>query len=195
MTDLGNDNPFGLMDAWLAEADKAEPNDPSAAALATVDAEGWPSVRIVLVRGHDDRSVRFFTNYTSRKAEEMDATGRAALCLHWKSLRRQIRLVGAVERLGDADSDAYYESRPYGSRIGAWASDQSSPLDSRETLEKRVKEFGDKYPESPPRPPHWGGYRLTPREFEFWMDGEHRLHDRFRFLLKDGSWAAERLYP
>ena len=195
MNDLGGDNPFELMEAWLAEAGKAEPNDPSAAALATVDADGWPSVRIVLVRGSDDRSVHFFTNYTSRKAAEMDATGRAALCIHWKSLRRQIRMVGAVERLEDADSDAYYESRPYGSRIGAWASDQSSPLDSRETLEKRVKEFGDKYPEDPPRPTHWGGYRLTPQEFEFWMNGEHRLHDRFRFLLKDGVWAVERLYP
>ena len=195
MDELGGDNPFKLMDAWLAEAGETEPHDPSAASLASVDPEGWPSVRVVLIRGHDDQSVHFFTNYTSRKAAEMDASGRAALCFHWKSLRRQIRLVGKVARLDDARSDAYYDVRPYGSRIGAWASDQSSPLDSRETLEQRVREFEDKYPENPPRPPYWGGYSLTPHEFEFWMDGAHRLHDRFRFLLKNGKWAAERLYP
>ena len=195
MAELGSDNAFELLDAWLAEAEKAEVNDASAASLATVDAEGWPSVRVVLLRGSDGASVHFFTNYTSRKAAELDATGRAALCVHWKSLRRQIRMVGPVERLGDAESDAYYKSRPYGSRIGAWASDQSSPLDGRETLEKLVAEFEEKYPEDPPRPPHWGGYRLTPHEFEFWMEGEHRLHDRFRFLLRDGVWSKVRLYP
>ena len=195
MSDLGSDNPFELLAGWLADAGKSEVNDPSAAALASVDAEGWPSVRIVLVRGSDDRSVHFFTNYTSRKAGELDATGKAALSFHWKSLRRQVRLVGEVGRLDDAASDAYYSSRPYGSRIGAWASDQSSPLDSRKTLEGRVKEFEGKYPEDPPRPPHWGGYRLTPREFQFWREGEYRLHDCFRFLSRDSGWVVERLNP
>ena len=195
MAELGSDNAFELFDSWLSEAEKAEVNDASAATLATVDSEGWPSARMVLLRGSDGKSVHFFTNYTSRKAAELDATGRAALCIHWKSLRRQIRMVGPVERLGDAESDSYYKSRPYGSRIGAWASDQSSPLDGRGTLERLVAEFGEKYPEDPPRPPHWGGYRLTPHEFEFWMEGEHRLHDRFRFQLKDGAWSNVRLYP
>ena len=195
MPELRSDDPFELLDIWLAEAESAEVNDASAASLASVDAEGWPSVRIVLIRGRSDESVHFFTNYNSRKAVELDATGRAALCFHWKSLRRQIRMVGKVERLDDAGSDAYYNTRPYGSRIGAWASDQSSPLDSRETLEKQVGEFERQYPKDPPRPPHWGGYSITPHEFEFWINGEHRLHDRFRFLLKNKKWAVERLYP
>lgn len=195
MFDPRDENPLELLQAWMQEAEASELNDPNAVSLASVSDEGWPSVRVVLIKGHDEKSVHFFTNYTSRKAGELDATGRAAMCFHWKSLRRQVRLVGAVTRLEDAASDAYYNSRPYGSRIGAWASDQSSPLDARSTLEERVSAFSAEYPENPPRPPYWGGYRLTPHEMEFWMDGESRLHDRFRFTCDNGVWSSLRLYP
>ena len=195
MFDPRDENPLELLQAWMREAEASELNDPNAVSLASVSDEGWPSVRVVLIKGHDENSVHFFTNYTSRKAGELDATGRAAMCFHWKSLRRQVRLVGEVTRLEDAASDAYYNSRPYGSRIGAWASDQSSPLDARSTLEERVSAFTAEYPEIPPRPPYWGGYRLTPHEMEFWMDGESRLHDRFRFTCDNGVWSALRLYP
>jgi len=195
MLDPRGKNPFELLDAWMKDAEASEVNDPNAVALASVSADGWPSVRVVLMKGRDAHSVHFYTNYTSRKASELDATGKAAMCFHWKSLRRQIRLVGTVSRLEGDISDEYYHSRPYGSRIGAWASDQSSPLSSREELARRVEEFSRTYPSSPPRPPFWGGFRLTPHEFEFWMDGESRLHDRFR-MLKDGDgWAVQRLYP
>jgi len=195
MFDPSGKNPFELLDSWVRDAEASEINDPNAVALASVSADGWPSVRMVLMKGRDDHSVHFYTNYTSRKAAELDATGKAAMCFHWKSLRRQIRLVGEVSRLEDEISDEYYTSRPYGSRIGAWASDQSSPLGSREELAARVEEFSSTYPENPPRPAYWGGFRLTPHEFEFWMDGESRLHDRFR-MLKDGdSWSTMRLYP
>lgn len=189
------ENPFDLLDKWMADAAESEINDPNAVALSSVAESGFPSVRMVLMKGRDDRSVHFYTNYTSRKASELDATGKAAMCFHWKSLRRQIRLVGRVERLEDQISDDYYNSRPYGSRIGAWASDQSSPLESRDVLAGRVEEFSETYPENPPRPPYWGGYRLIPHEMEFWIDGESRLHDRFRFTLDDGKWDSSRLYP
>lgn len=189
------ENPFDLLDKWMADAAESEINDPNAVALSSVAESGFPSVRMVLMKGRDDRSVHFYTNYTSRKASELDATGKAAMCFHWKSLRRQIRLVGRVERLEDQISDDYYNSRPYGSRIGAWASDQSSPLESRDVLAGRVEEFSKTYPENPPRPPYWGGYRLIPHEMEFWIDGESRLHDRFRFTLDDGKWDSSRLYP
>ena len=195
MFDPRDENPLAVLMEWMKEAEASEINDPNAVALASVSDQGWPSVRMVLVKGHDDNSVHFYTNYTSRKAGELDATGKAAMCFHWKSLRRQVRLVGEVTRLDDATSDAYYTSRPYGSRIGAWASDQSKPLDSRETLAERVEAFSAEHPENPPRPPYWGGYRLTPHEVELWMDGESRLHDRFRFVLDKGNWSAERLYP
>ena len=195
MFDPRGDNPFDLLDAWMAEAAEHEINDPNAVALGSVAEDGFPSVRVVLMKGRDDNAVHFYTNYTSRKSGELDATGKAAMCFHWKSLRRQIRLVGRVERLDEATSDAYYHSRPYGSRIGAWASDQSSPLEDRQTLADRVQSFSDTYPENPPRPPYWGGYRLIPHEMEFWIDGESRLHDRFRFTKEDGNWQAIRLYP
>ena len=189
------ENPFDLLDKWMADAAESEINDPNAVALSSVAESGFPSVRMVLMKGRDDRSVHFYTNFTSRKASELDATGKAAMCFHWKSLRRQVRLVGRVERLEDQISDDYYNSRPYGSRIGAWASDQSSPLESRDVLAGRVEEFSETYPENPPRPPYWGGYRLIPHEMEFWIDGESRLHDRFRFTLDDGKWDSSRLYP
>ena len=195
MFDPRNDEPFDLLERWMAEAQETEINDPNAVALATVSDDGFPSVRMVLMKGRDAEAVHFYTNFTSRKAGELDTTKKAAMWFHWKSLRRQIRLVGTVERVDDETADNYYNSRPYGSRIGAWASDQSSPLDSRETLKAEVDKFSAQYPENPPRPPYWGGYRLIPHEIEFWIDGESRLHDRFRFVKTDGIWAATRLCP
>lgn len=192
-------NPFDLFDQWLADAEKKEINDPNAVALATVSKDGWPSVRVVLMKGRDDISLHFYTNYTSRKAAELDNSERAAMSFHWKSLRRQLRLVGRIERLADDVSDAYYASRPYGSRIGAWASKQSQPLDSRDVLSDRVKDIEKQYPDDPPRPPFWGGYRLIAHEIEFWQDGASRLHDRFRFTKPNddlsASWQVQRLYP
>ncbi|MCE2517881.1 MAG: pyridoxamine 5'-phosphate oxidase [Alphaproteobacteria bacterium] len=196
MFDPSGENPFDLLDQWLNDAAGSEINDPNAVALASVAEDGFPSVRMVLMKGRDDEAVHFYTNFTSRKAGELDATRKAAMCFHWKSLRRQIRLVGAIERVDDVTADDYYNSRPYGSRIGAWASDQSSPLDSRATLAGKVEEFSRTYPENPPRPPYWGGYRLVPHEMEFWIDGESRLHDRFRFTKSvENGWSAARLYP
>ena len=195
MFDPTGENPFDLLDQWMADATASEINDPNAVALASVSEDGFPSVRMVLMKGRDDEAVHFYTNFTSRKSGELDATGKAAMCFHWKSLRRQIRLVGKVERIDDATADDYYNSRPYGSRIGAWASDQSSPLESRQVLADRVEEFSAEYPENPPRPPYWGSFRLIPHEIEFWIDGESRLHDRFRFTLNNGEWASSRLYP
>lgn len=197
--DPTGNNPFDLLDEWMKEAEKTEINDHNAVALATVSDDGWPSVRMVLMKGRDEQSIHFYTNYTSRKAAELDSLGRAAMSFHWKSLRRQLRLVGRIERLADDISDAYYNSRPYGSRIGAWASQQSQPLASRDELSGRVKALEAEYPEAPPRPPFWGGYRLIPHEIEFWQDGESRLHDRFRFTKPvndlSGSWQVQRLYP
>ncbi len=198
ISDLHHKDPFEILDGWLLEAAASEINDPEAAALATVGKDGFPSVRMVLMRGRDDNSVFFYTNYTSRKAAELDATKKAALCLHWKSLRRQIRLVGVVERLPSAASDAYFHSRPYQSRIGAWGSKQSQPLKSRQVLIDAVADFQQRYPENPPRPAHWGGFRLIPHEIECWIDGKDRLHDRFLFERKQfmqGQWQAGRLYP
>ena len=195
MFDPTGENPFDLLDAWMADASASEINDPNAVALASVAEDGFPSVRMVLMKGRDDEAVHFYTNFTSRKSAELDGTGKAAMCFHWKSLRRQIRLVGRVERVDDTTADDYYNSRPYGSRIGAWASDQSSPLENRQTLADRVEDFSNQYPEHPPRPPYWGGFRLIPHEIEFWIDGESRLHDRFRFTLENGNWSSTRLYP
>ena len=195
MFDPRGQEPFALLEEWMAEAAETEINDPNAVALATVSDEGFPSVRMVLMKGRDEEAVHFYTNFTSRKAGELDTTQKAAMCFHWKSLRRQIRLVGTVERADDETADNYYNSRPYGSRIGAWASDQSSPLESREALQAEVTRFSEEYPDNPPRPPYWGGYRLVPHEIEFWIDGESRLHDRFRFVKTDGKWSATRLCP
>ena len=195
MFDPRGQEPFALLEEWMAEAAETEINDPNAVALATVSDEGFPSVRMVLMKGRDEEAVHFYTNFTSRKAGELDTTQKAAMCFHWKSLRRQIRLVGTVERVDEETADNYYNSRPYGSRIGAWASDQSSPLESREALQVEVVRFSEEYPDNPPRPPYWGGYRLVPHEIEFWIDGESRLHDRFRFVKIDGKWSATRLCP
>lgn len=191
------ENPFAIARRWLDEARLQEPNDPDAAALATVDADGLPNVRVVLMRGFEPDAFVFYTNYDSAKGHELDGAGKAAFVIHWKSLRRQVRARGPVSRVAPELSEAYYNSRPLESRIGAWASQQSRPLQSRDLLAAEVARLGAELGETPPRPPHWGGYRITPLEIEFWCDGAHRLHDRFRWFRKNPGtpWTVERLWP
>jgi pyridoxamine 5'-phosphate oxidase len=189
-------DPLALFDEWFAEAREAEINDPEAMSLATADAEGRPSARIVLLKGHGPRGFVFYTNEQSAKGEQLTANPRAALLLHWKSLRRQVRVEGPVERVAQADADAYFASRARDSQLGAWASDQSRPLDSRATFESRFEQARRQFEgEDVPRPPHWGGYRVIPERVEFWSDRPHRLHERRLFTLQDGSWSEGLLYP
>ena len=188
-------NPFNLFQTWFDEAVAEEINDPDAIALASVNADGMPSVRMVLLRQWSEDGFLFFTNYRSRKAGELLATGKAAFCMHWKSLRKQIRVTGRVRKATPAQSDAYFASRGRGSQVGAWASDQSRPLESRAALMVKVDEFDKKFPGAVQRPPHWGGFCLAPDEIEFWADGEHRLHDRFRFTRRSDGWDILRLNP
>jgi len=191
-----SDDPFTLFDSWYAEAKQSEPNDPNAVALATADADGRPSVRMVLLKGHGPDGFVIYTNRESRKAGELAANPQGALLFHWKSLRRQIRIEGPVTHATDAESDAYFASRGRDSRIGAWASEQSRPLDSRETFERRVAEMTAKFEgQDVPRPPHWGGYRIVPTAIEFWQDRAHRLHERRLFVREDGDWTEGLLFP
>ena len=196
------EDPFSLAAEWLAEATETEPNDPNAIALATADADGLPNVRMVLLKeietGAGAGGFVFYTNFESAKGRELAANPQAALVMHWKSLRRQVRARGPVETVAAAQADAYYDSRAYQSRIGAWASKQSRPLRSRAALMAEVAKFAARYPKTPPRPPHWGGYRIRPIEMEFWADGEFRLHDRFRWTRpkpNSAEWKVERLNP
>lgn len=192
-----SDDPHLLFDRWMLEAEAAEPNDPNAMALATADAAGCPSVRMVLLKGHDARGFAFYTNLDSRKGGEIAANPRAALLFHWKSLRRQIRIEGALEAVSAEEADAYFATRSRDSRLGAWASDQSRPLADRATFEGRFAAIGDRFEGSDvPRPPRWSGFRLIPVRFEFWSDRAHRLHERRIFTLADrGGWAEGLLYP
>ncbi len=196
------DNPFILAQAWLAEAEESEVNDPNAIALATVDPEGLPNVRMVLLKeieteGEGGGAFVFYTNYTSAKAGEIEAAGKAAFVLHWKTLRRQIRVRGLVSREEGPLADEYYASRSLKSRLGAWASRQSQPLSSRAHLMAEVAKVTALKGPNPPRPPFWGGYRIRPLEIEFWADGAFRLHDRFRWRRSDlsSSWKIDRLNP
>jgi pyridoxamine 5'-phosphate oxidase len=192
------DDPFALFEEWMKDAEKSEPNDPNAMSLATVDEEGLPNVRIVLLKGMDAGGFVFYTNFDSQKGQELQANMKAALCFHWKSLRRSIRIRGAVEKVSDAEADAYYTSRPRDSRIGAWASQQSRPLESRFALETAVAMYTAKFGLGEvPRPPQWSGFRVKPLSMEFWHDRPFRLHDRLAFRRADasGSWSKARLYP
>ncbi|MDA0962238.1 MAG: pyridoxamine 5'-phosphate oxidase [Proteobacteria bacterium] len=191
------DDPFAIARRWLTDAEATEPNDPNAIALATVDAAGLPNVRMVLLKDIEDNAFVFYTNYESRKAAEIDAAGKAAFVLHWKSLRRQIRVRGTVTKEDGPQADAYFASRSLKSRLGAWASRQSRPLSSRQSLMGEVAKVTARFGTNPPRPPFWGGYRIAPVEIEFWADGDFRLHDRFRFTraTQTDSWEIERLNP
>jgi pyridoxamine 5'-phosphate oxidase len=190
------EDPFQLFDLWFADARGSEPNDPEAMALATVDSDGLPDVRMVLCKGIEAGSLLFYTNGESAKGRQIEATGKAAALFHWKSLRRQARFRGSVSRLDDAASDAYFQSRPRASRIGAWASQQSRPVESRAALALKVAEYTAKFGLGEvPRPPYWGGYRLTAVEVELWADGAFRLHDRVRFTRDGDGWTRRRLYP
>ncbi|PLK72069.1 pyridoxamine 5'-phosphate oxidase [Rhizobium sp. TH135] len=188
--------PFALFATWLKDAEASEINDPNAVALATVDADGLPNVRMVLLKGFDVRGFVFYTNFESQKGQEILGQKKAAMCFHWKSLRRQIRLRGEVEVVSDAEANEYYESRPLGSRIGAWASKQSRPLEGRFALEKAVAEYTAKYAlGNVPRPPHWSGFRIIPSSIEFWHDRKFRLHDRIEFRRDGDGWSKVRMYP
>ncbi|MEM5473719.1 pyridoxamine 5'-phosphate oxidase [Hoeflea sp. AS60] len=188
--------PYRLFAKWLEDATASEPNDPNALALATVDTDGLPDVRMVLLKGFDERGFVFYTNFESAKGEEILSSMKAAMCFHWKTLRRQVRIRGPVEQVSDAEADEYYASRPRGSRIGAWASKQSRPLESRFALEKAVAEYTARHAIGDiPRPPHWSGFRIVPQSIEFWHDRPFRLHDRMVFTHSDGAWDKTRLYP
>lgn len=198
MFEPDTDNPFQQFDQWYRDASESEVNDPNAMTVATADADGRPSARILLLKGFDDQGFVFYSNFESQKGRELGVNPFAALCFHWKSLRRQVRVTGPVVRVSDAEADTYFNSRPRGSRVGAWASQQSRPLADRPTLIKAVEKADVQYPgENVPRPPYWSGWRLTPLTIEFWQDGEFRLHDRFRFTRasEGDAWTVTRLYP
>lgn len=196
---FAGDDPFEVTRRWLAEAEKTEPNDPNAIALATVDEDGLPDVRMVLLKDIEgsgtDGSFVFYTNYDSAKGRQIAATGKAAFVMHWKSLRRQVRVRGTVTREEGPDADAYFASRALQSRIGAWASRQSQPLESRGALMAEAAKMGLRHGTNPPRPPFWGGFRIRPCSIEFWADGAFRLHDRFQWTAAGSNWAISRLSP
>ncbi len=194
---FAGDDPFVIAQSWLAEAEASELNDPNAIALATVDSDGLPNVRMVLLKDIEPDAFVFYTNYGSKKGRELAASGKVAFVLHWKSLRRQIRVRGVVSREEGAAADAYYGSRSLKSRLGAWASDQSQPLSSRTHLMAEVAKVTASHGLNPKRPPFWGGFRILPLEIEFWADGAFRLHDRFRWSRQsvDKQWEVDRLNP
>jgi pyridoxamine 5'-phosphate oxidase len=192
---LESKDPIALFKDWLKEAESSEPNDANAAALATATRDGRPSVRMVLVKRVDERGFCFFTNAESRKGIQLQANPWAALCLHWKTLRRQVRVEGPVKELEPADVDAYFYSRSRDSQIGAAVSQQSRPLGSREQLESQVRRFAEDHPAEVPRPPYWKGYCIYPEQIEFWINGENRLHNRFLFTRENSGWETIRLYP
>ena len=190
------ENPFVLFGEWFAEAQASEPNDPNAMALATVDADGLPDVRMVLMKGYDTDGFVFYSHIASQKGRELAGNPKAALLFHWKSLRRQVRVRGPVERVSDAEADAYFATRARSSQIGAWASDQSRALPERLALEKRIAEQALKFGLGAiPRPPHWSGFRVRPEAIEFWRDRPFRLHERLVFERAGEAWTSHRLYP
>ncbi|WP_424986559.1 pyridoxamine 5'-phosphate oxidase [Microbulbifer sp. S227A] len=194
---FAGDDPFAIVRRWLAEAEAVEPNDPNAIALSTVDADGLPNARMVLLKDIEPAAFVFYTNYESQKARELDGAGKAAFVMHWKSLRRQVRVRGTISREDGAQADAYFASRSLKSRLGAWASRQSQPLGSRAALMAEVAKVTAQQGTNPARPPFWGGYRLVPSHIEFWADGAFRLHDRFLWQRQDEGpeWRIQRLSP
>lgn len=189
-------DPHALFEEWFAEARLGEPHDADAMTLATADANGRPSARMVLLKGHDPRGFVFYTNSRSRKGDELAANPQASLLFHWKSLRRQVRIEGAVEQVSDADADAYFATRARDSQLGAWASDQSAEMESRDLFEARYRALAEEYEgREVPRPPHWWGFRVVPGRLEFWTDRPHRLHERRLFVRNGDGWAESLLYP
>ena len=191
-------NPIDLFGQWFNEAKKTEINDPNALSLATVGKNGIPSVRMVLLKDFNSDGFVFYTNLNSRKSEEIKSNSNASMCFHWKSILRQVRITGEISKVSDADADNYYNSRSYGSRIGAWASNQSSVIKSRDELLKSIEEFKKKYKNEKniPRPKHWSGWNLNPIEIEFWLDGKDRIHERLRYTRKDDDkWEKDLLSP
>ena len=192
------ENPFKLFEEWFDKAKKSELNDPNALALATSDKEGIPSVRMVLLKGFSEKGFVFYTNLNSKKSEDIKINPNASMCFHWKSLLRQIRIVGNINPVSDKDADEYYNSRGYGSRIGAWASKQSKILSNRDELYQSIDFFKKKYPDKNivPRPEYWSGWNLSPSEIEFWLDGDNRIHQRLKYIKsKDNSWKKVLLNP
>ncbi len=191
------DNPIDLFKKWFSDAEKSEVNDPNAFAIATSDKSYQPNVRMVLLKGLNEKGFVFYTNFNSKKGKELKNNSKASMCFHWKSLRRQIRVIGNVEEVTSAEADEYYNSRPYKNKIGAWASSQSELLDKRETFIKKINEFEKKFDKktSVPRPPYWSGWRVLPKEIEFWLDGEGRIHERLVYLKKNSAWEKKLLYP
>ena len=191
------DNPINLFREWFNEAKKSEINDPNALALGTVDNKGYPSVRIVLLKDYNDDGFVFYTNFNSDKSKAIKKDPKISMCFHWKSLLRQVRIIGLASKVSDKEADEYFNSRSYGSRIGAWASDQSSELNIREDLLISIEKYKQKFPNENkvPRPEHWSGWRLHPEEIEFWLDGENRIHERLKYIKKKNVWEKVLLSP
>jgi len=190
------DNPIDLFKKWFSDAEKNEVNDPNAFAVATADKNNQPNVRMVLLKGLSDKGFVFYTNFNSKKGSDLKINKKSSMCFHWKSIRRQVRVIGKVEKVTDKEADDYYNSRPYKNKIGAWASSQSSILDKRDDFIKKIETYEKKYPSNDiPRPPHWSGWRLLPSQIEFWLDGEGRIHERLNYIKETESWKKELLYP
>ena len=190
-------NPIVLFKKWFAVAEKSEINDPNALSLATSSSDGMPSVRMVLLKGLSEKGFVFYTNFNSKKGSDLKKNPKASMCFHWKSLRRQIRISGKTVVVDNKEADEYYNSRAYGSRIGAWASSQSQTMNNRNEFINKIKEFEKKYPDQKnvPRPPHWSGWRVEPVNIEFWLEIKNRIHERLNYRKKNGEWRREILYP
>jgi len=191
------ENPIDLFKNWFAKAKESEINDPNAVALATANIKNHPSVRMVLLKGISNEGFVFYTNFNSKKSSDLKSNQFASMCFHWKSLRRQVRVIGQVKPVTDQEADKYFNSRAYGSRISAWASSQSESMKDRNIFLKKIENFKKKYPDinNVPRPSHWSGWRIHPSEVEFWIDGENRIHERLNYIFKKGKWVKEILYP